>query len=53
MYRPLADAWRLYDATPLGGPTLIAAGGADAPTRVRDRQAWRMAAEELERGFEA
>jgi predicted ABC-type ATPase len=49
LYRPLADAWRLYDATPLGGPTLIAAGGSDEPTRVRNRQAWLMAAE----GFES
>lgn len=49
LYRPLADAWRLYDATPLGGPRLIAAGGSGAPTRVRNRQVWRIAAE----GFES
>ena len=49
LYRPLADAWRLYDATPIGGPRLVAAGGAGEPTRVRNRQVWRKAAE----GFES
>jgi predicted ABC-type ATPase len=49
LYRPLADAWRLYDATPIGGPRLVAAGGAGEPTRVRNRQVWRIAAE----GFES
>jgi predicted ABC-type ATPase len=49
LYRPLADAWRLYDATPIGGPRLIAAGGSGEPTRVRNRQVWRIAAE----GFES
>jgi predicted ABC-type ATPase len=49
LYRPLADAWRLYDATPLGGPRLIAVGGSGEPTRVRNRRVWQMAAE----GFES
>jgi predicted ABC-type ATPase len=49
LYRPLADAWRLYDATPLGGPKLIATGGSGEPTRVRNRQTWRITAE----GFES
>src|SRR3990170_3180894 len=38
IYRPLADAWRLYDATPITGPTLVATGGAGLPTRVRRRE---------------
>lgn len=49
LYRTLADAWRLYDATPLKGPKLIAARGSGELTRVRNRKAWRMAAE----GFES
>jgi predicted ABC-type ATPase len=49
LYRTLADAWRLYDATPLEGPKLIAAGGSGELTRVRNRKAWRVAAE----GFES
>jgi predicted ABC-type ATPase len=48
-YRPLADAWRLYDATALGGPKLVATGGSGEPTRVRNLQVWRIAAE----GFES
>jgi predicted ABC-type ATPase len=49
IYRPLADAWRLYDATPITGPTLVAAGGAGLPTRVRRRETWEMAAKGFER----
>ena len=49
IYRPLADAWRLYDATPITGPTLVATGGAGLPTRVRRRETWEMAA----KGFES
>ena len=49
IYRALADAWRLYDATPITGPTLVAAGGAGLPTRVRGREVWRAAA----KGFES
>ena len=48
IYRPLADAWRLYDATPLTGPTLVATGGAGLPTRVHRRETWETAA----KGFE-
>ena len=49
LYRSLADAWRLYDATSTRRSELIAASGSGEPTRVRDRQAWRIAAE----GFES
>ena len=45
LYRQLADAWRVYDATPIAGPILVAAGGAGVPTRVRRPETWRMAAE--------
>ena len=48
IYRPLADAWRLYDATLITGPTLVATGGAGLPTRVRRRETWEMAG----KGFE-
>lgn len=48
IYRRLADAWRLYDATPITGPTLVATGGAGLPTRLRRRETWEMAAQ----GFE-
>jgi predicted ABC-type ATPase len=44
--RPLADAWRLYDATPITGPTLVAADDAGLPTRVRRREIWEMAAKD-------
>jgi hypothetical protein len=44
-----ADAWRLYDATPITGPTLVATGGAGLPTRVRRRETWEMAAKGFER----
>ena len=48
IYRPLADAWRLYDATPITGPTLVATGGAGLPTHLRRREIWKLAAQ----GFE-
>jgi predicted ABC-type ATPase len=48
LYRPLADGWRLYDATPITGPELVATGGAGLPTRVLRREAWHIAA----KGFE-
>jgi predicted ABC-type ATPase len=46
LYRPLADTWRLYDASSVRGPRLVAAGGREAPTRIRDQRTWRLAAEE-------
>ena len=46
IYRPLADGWRLYDATGLAGPLLVASGGLHRPTRVRLQQAWKMSSGE-------
>jgi len=48
LYRRLATTWRLYDASPLGGPRLAASGGVDKSTRVRDPKAWRQAAQGYE-----
>jgi predicted ABC-type ATPase len=48
IYRPLANGWRLYDAAPITGPTLVAAGGVGLPTRICRRETWEMAA----KGFE-
>lgn len=44
-YRLVADTWRVYDASPVGGPQLVAAGGRGKATRVRDRDAWLAAAQ--------
>ena len=44
-YRLLADSWRVYDASPIRGPRLIAAGVRAKPTLVRDRDAWLAASE--------
>jgi predicted ABC-type ATPase len=44
-YRPLADTWRLYDASPLAGPRLVASGGIGRPTRIRDSNVWHEAAQ--------
>jgi predicted ABC-type ATPase len=44
LYRPLADTWRLYDASPISGPRLVASGVAGKQTRVRDQEIWRLAA---------
>ncbi len=49
IYGPLADAWRLYDATPITGPTLVATGGVGLPTHLRRRETWAVAAQ----GFES
>jgi predicted ABC-type ATPase len=46
LYRPLADAWRLYDASAIAGPRLVARGGRGTSTRVRDQLTWRAAAQE-------
>ena len=45
IYRSLADAWRLYDATPITGPTLVATGGVGLPTHLRRRETWEVAAQ--------
>lgn len=46
LYRPLADAWRLYDASAIAGPRLVATGGLGTRTRIRDQKIWRVAAQE-------
>ena len=45
LYRSLADRWRLYDASSITGPLLVASGGAGRPTKVRASETWRQAAE--------
>ena len=44
LYRPLADTWRLYDASAITGPRLAATGGHEEPTKLRDPETWREAA---------
>jgi predicted ABC-type ATPase len=39
-YRPIAHRWRLYDASPLSGPRLIAFGGSDRQTTRLDIELW-------------
>lgn len=46
VYRPMAHSWRLYDASSASGPTLIASGGIDKPTRVRLPRVWQQSAGE-------
>ena len=43
-YRPLADRWRLYDASSITGPLLVATGGRGRPMRIRNPGTWREAA---------
>ena len=43
--RMRADRWRVYDASRVDGPRLVAAGGAGVATRIRSARTWRMAAE--------
>lgn len=40
LYRPLAETWRLYDASAISGPRLVASGEAGAPTAIRDAKTW-------------
>jgi predicted ABC-type ATPase len=42
-YRPLADAWRLYDGSSIRGPRLIASGEAATMARVRNQERWQLA----------
>lgn len=44
-YRVVADTWRLYDASPIAGPRLIAAGGREMSTRIRNSVVWKNAAQ--------
>ena len=43
-FRPLADTWRLYDASAITGPRLVASGGAGMPIAIRDAKTWHEAA---------
>jgi predicted ABC-type ATPase len=45
LYRPLADTWRLYDASSITGPLLVATGGAERPMKIRAPKTWREAAQ--------
>jgi predicted ABC-type ATPase len=45
LYRKLADRWRLYDASSVGGPRLVATGGAGVAGRLYKPQVWRVASE--------
>jgi predicted ABC-type ATPase len=47
VYRSLADRWRLYDASAVTGPQLVAFGGLRRPTRVRFPRVWETAAGEF------
>ena len=47
VYQPLADGWRLYDASSVAGPRLVASGGVTRLTRVRVQQVWEKAAGEF------
>jgi len=39
-YLPLADRWRIYDASPAAGPTLIATGQRTGRRRIVNRDLW-------------
>ncbi len=40
LYRPLADAWRVYDNSELSGPRLIARGKQGNPEEILDEERW-------------
>ena len=40
LYLPLADQWRVYQNVNIGHPQLIASGGFDKRTRVKDMVTW-------------
>ena len=44
-YRVLADQWRLYDASAVDGPQLVATGGTGAPIHIGLPETWRRASE--------
>ena len=44
LYRPLARHWRVYDASAVEGPRLIATGRLNKPTRILDSALWQQAA---------
>ena len=45
LYRGLADQWRVYDASSVDGPQLVAAGGTGGQTRIRLPRVWQAASE--------
>ncbi len=45
LYRGLADRWRVYDASSVDGPQLVAAGGTGVHTHIRSPQSWQVASE--------
>ncbi len=48
LYRGIADRWRVYDASSVDGPQLVATGGTGVPTRVLMPTVWRLASEEYD-----
>jgi predicted ABC-type ATPase len=48
LYRGAATSWRCYDASPLGGPRLIAAGGVEHTMTVLDDRTWREATKDID-----
>jgi predicted ABC-type ATPase len=45
LYRGLADRWRVYDASSVEGPELVATGGTGLQTRIRLTRTWQTASE--------
>jgi predicted ABC-type ATPase len=43
IYRPLADVWRFYDNSLVGGPRLVAWGSRDDDEEILDEEIWRTA----------
>lgn len=43
-YRRLSHRWKVYDASQLSGPKLVASGGELAPLRIRHQAIWEQAA---------
>jgi predicted ABC-type ATPase len=43
IYKPLADEWRFYDNSEIGGPRLIAGGGSESGEEIIDGASWRRA----------
>lgn len=43
LYRGVADRWRVYDASSVDGPELVATGGTGVQTRIRLPRTWQVA----------
>ncbi len=50
LYKPLADSWRVYDNSHVGGPRLVAMGSGARTTHLADRATWRHIQEESDDG---